>query len=183
MRANDNTHPLRSALGVIITSVLFVLDRLRLNKLDVWTEGEGVKPKKTKTKHPKELKHFQLRTVRPEQDPRGAEQRSEIRDATWTASWQKKRFYTPQLPPFWPLLVLQTECAWRETRRASMPKRIHTCGSHHLGDSIPFCCKAPWEKQKHKNKTETWHQLWGLMPRRGASGPPNSVWWSYLHSR
>lgn len=82
MRANDKTHPLRSALGVIITSVLFVLDRLRLNKLDVWTEGEGVKPKKTKTKHPKELKHFQLRTVRPEQDPRGAEQRSEIRDAT-----------------------------------------------------------------------------------------------------
>lgn len=131
----------------------------------------GLNQKKTKTKHPKELKHFQLRTVRPEQDPRGAEQRSEIRDATWTASWQKKRFYTPQLPPFWPLLVLQTECAWRETRRASMPKRIHTCGSHHLGDSIPFCCKAPWEKQKHKNKTETWHQLWGLMPRRGASGP------------
>lgn len=37
----------------------------------------GLNQKKTKTKHPKELKHFQLRTVRPEQDPRGAEQSSE----------------------------------------------------------------------------------------------------------
>lgn len=168
------THnPLRSALSVIITSVLFVLDRLRLDKLDVWTEGEGVKPKikNKKPKNPKELKHFQLRTVRPEQDPRGAEQRSETPHEQPHGK-KKKGFILCSCLPFdlyWSCKqsVHGEKPRWRACLNTSIPVEVTIWGMASL-----FCCKAPWEKRTNKQKKKR-HDISckGVMPRRGASGP------------